>query len=440
MSLLDQLNQFFLSLNQGLCPPPPVGATGATEVIGLTGLTGTVLSNPSAYPATRPVSALAHPILFKESIYSTLVHNFSRYNYYLLLAEQSSASAYLGLPSGAEMVSARDYALTARFDLASHYARAFDHSQETPLSALNRMTTLVGRQLSGLIDQHFYLSDLLLVKELAEHGGFTGITGAQASFLQRYLVVEVPAVPYSDSRGITGDHVDRILARFLLRNKALVRGVNNVEAVTGPSSNVGANLSALLTLTRRYDPLTDLVNNGKKVVSLLSNVYRAISTGRNPSTVAEITTPQAENLAFFGQVVRNNALLGTGATGLTGLTGMNGSNPLIGVQALLCPLLNAIGTTGATGTTGLTGANSALTVWNRYLQALQNYAHAQALYSIALKKGEITLTDPRELGRRLMASKEAVLEQSNKIGALFALSLGVNPAGPAVPYPRSQLL
>jgi hypothetical protein len=185
-----------------------------------------LITKPAPYPGTKPVTSPFFTIQNKFDILSDFQNDWNAHMHWTDETVERGMRAIAGIAGNADYASVIDYYFTNRFDIASHYVRAFDLSQKLPLTSPNDITSPVGRRLVSLLDQHIKIALVISVANL--EGAKLVPAGAAADF-------------------------------------AVKQGV---------LANVGQ--------YAKYDLVADVLSNGKDIVSLIANVSRSISQGIPP--------------------------------------------------------------------------------------------------------------------------------------------------------------
>ena len=290
---------------------------------------------------------------------------------------------------------------TNRFDLFSHYVRAYDKNQVVPLTSLSQFEdSYVGRVLISLLDQHISDTDALTVQSLQSKGVFDVLSAEQLSFIQQEQEAQLLFIP--------GFTPEAIVARQLLKLRLLAR---SRHAPGGSDSNVGTTPEEILELSAAFNPVVDVINNGVEVIRIIANVYAARKAGINPDILeSAITRVNVKNYDDFGDVVAASKFF----------------------QSHEAENLATLESAGLTSS-----GNAAQDVWNAHLVQVALMIDAESNFDMALKNELITSEFPGEYGQALEEANEAVLMHAPQLAGLFALSLGVPTEGSVAAFPTA---
>ena len=301
-------------------------------------------------------------------------------------SKQVAGAAFVGKASFADKSKVDDQYRTNRFDLFSHYVRAFEHLQPMPLRSVDQITSPVGRSLVALLDQHISDTDALQVKQLAAKNVFDSLTSQQTDFLNRL---------HDNERAvISGSTPDAIVARELLRVRLLAR-TSSDPVFAG--ANIVGNSNQLIATAKAFDPVSDVLANGVKVINILANVYVSIAQKRGPQRYeGDILTSVPQHYAALGVLIANEPYFQ--------------KHQAENVATLAKAGLSASG-------------NMAQDVWNAHLVQVAILVDAETTYDAALKAG--TVTEAQTMA--LKEARDAVTGHSPQLAGLFSMTFGIPP-------------
>lgn len=180
------------------------------------------------FPGTLPVKATMLPILNGNDILCQMRQDWSLHTYWMTAFIQHSMRSLSGYNGYSDQATIEDFCRTSRFDIANHYNRSLHISEPSPITDPNEIIYPAGKQLSELLDQQISIVKAMAVKAMDNSNLF------------------------SDK-----DTYNYVQARVLLKN-GLICSSDDYDA---------------------YDPIPELVANGKAVMAVIANVYAA--TGQN---------------------------------------------------------------------------------------------------------------------------------------------------------------
>jgi hypothetical protein len=304
-----------------------------------------LLSTVSAYPGTKPVTSPFFMIQNKFDILSDFQNDWNAHMHWTDETVERAMRALSGIAGNADYASVIDYYFTNRFDIASHYVRAFDLSQKLPLTSVNDITSVVGQRLVVLLDQHIKIA--LVVSVVKLEGAKLMPAGSAAGFAVKQ----------------------------------------------GLLANAGQ--------YAQYDPIADVLANGKAIVSLIANVSRSISQG---------TPPQQ----------KGNAIVAFDQSAYDGFNSYIASSPYFqSTKGMVSKSLSRA---------GIPSMGAAQDVWNSHLAMVVFLITSELAFDVATKAGTIDPNDPN-LPPAVIGADTAMIFHATSVAALFAASLGVTADG-----------
>jgi hypothetical protein len=357
-----------------------------------------VIANPPAFPGSRPVNTPFVPITAPRDIFADFLNMWTSHVRLTVSSKKAIGEAFAGVGSYAERVRQDDLYRTNRYDLESHYVRAFDHDQSMPLSTPEQIASPVGRELVRLMDQHISDTDALMVKALAAKKVFDVLSAQQTAFLQQEQQNQTSVIP--------GNTPDDIVARALLKLRLLAR-TSGEDVAAG--ANVGSNAAQLVAAGKAFDGVTDVITNGVKIINIMANVYVSVAQGLGPQRYAgDITKAVAQHYAAFGRLVADDAYF----------QGHQAEN---------------IATLAKAGL--MTSGNAAQDVWNAHLVQVAILVDAETTVDAALKAGAVTPAQRKALDE----ARAGVEEHAAQLAGLASISFGI-PAYKVLNFPAPERL
>jgi hypothetical protein len=234
-------------------------------------------------------------------------------------------------------------------------------------------------------------------------GVFNKLTSAQIAFIKKDQVDYATVIPCITS--------DTIVARGLVKLGLLATSPNGNGA---SSTNVGSNARTLVALSKRFDPVSDVVANGVKIIGLLANVHASIAAGLGPQRyVGDITQFNQSNYDIFGRVV--------------------GASPYY--QSRKAENLATLAKAGFSSS-----GNPAQDVWTTHIIHIVIMVGAEGDRDVAIRNGTETVKNPGPTGPALQQSNTDLMMHAPQLAGLFSLSLGVPTERGTASYPRPNLL
>jgi hypothetical protein len=125
----------------------------------------TTVTQVPSYPGSKPITAQPHGLYNKFNIYSDLSTAWEGHTALTFQFDQHIMRFLAGLSGYQDALAVNDHYRTNRYDLASHWIRAFNSAQPVP-SGPAGIKTAVGKRFVALMDQHITLSGIVAVQEL----------------------------------------------------------------------------------------------------------------------------------------------------------------------------------------------------------------------------------------------------------------------------------
>lgn len=210
-------------------------------------------SQPPAYPGSSQAGVPFYGIVTRRNILQDFTTQWIMHTHWTVETVERTMRALSGFTGQDDYVATDAYYRRARFDIATSYIRAWDKNQPVPLNEPSQITNVVGRQLVVLLDQHISIATAIAGANLAAAG-----------------LVPADAIP------------PLLVALGLVPNVA--------AAAT-------------------YDPVADVLLNGKNIVGLLANVYKhmtnlfAFNKSKLPS---DILIYNGKNVAAFSDFLQRD--------------------------------------------------------------------------------------------------------------------------------------
>ena len=345
-----------------------------------------VIANPPAFPGTLPKTVPFVNVTAKNDIFADFLNIWTSHVRFTVDSKKAIGQGFAGKTSFADKDRADDLYRTNRFDLASHYVRAFEHTEPMPLQSVSQIISPVGRAQVSLLDQHISDTDGLMTKALAAKGVFDSLNAEQQTFIRQEQQNELSVVP--------GNTPDAIVARELLRLRLITRSSGDAVA---SDNNVGVNAGQLTTIAKAFDGVTDVITNGVKYVNILANVYVSIAQKLGPQRYqGDIIAPVASNYAAFGKLLADEPYF----------------------QEHQAENIATLAKAGLT-----TSGNFAQDVWNAHLVQVAILIDAETTVDAGLKAGNVT----PEQQSALDDARAHVLKHAPQLAGLHSMSFGIPP-------------
>jgi hypothetical protein len=358
-----------------------------------------VIANPPAFPGTQPKVELLQPVTAPRDIYADFLNMWTTHVRTTVSTKKTLGEAYSGKGSVEAFFTENDAYRTNRFDLSTHFVRAFEHLQQpVPIRSADQVTNPVGRAFVSLLDQHISDTDGLTVKALAAKKVFDGLNPQQQQNIERVQQEFLSVVP--------GNSTDSIVARDFLRLHLIAR---NASDPVSTGRNVGTDPGQLMQVAKAFDGVTDVITNGVKIVNILANVYVSIAQKLGPQRYqGDIIAPVTSNYAAFGNLLAAEPFFQ--------------QHQAENVATLAKAGLKASG-------------NVAQDVWNAHLVQVAILVDAETTVDAALKAGNTTPA----MTAALDDARGAVVEHAPSLAGLWSMAFGIPPFK-ALEFPAPERL
>lgn len=231
-----------------------------------------------SYPATLPRSVKFQPIAYPNDVLGQMRQDWSLHMVNTGKFISHAMRAISGYHGYVDTTGLEDLVRTGRFDIASHYNRALDANEPSPITNAEQITGAAGRQLVVLLDRAISLKAAVAIKALDVNGLFTA------------------------------KELDQRVPEQMLLNLGLICNRNEY---------------------RDFDPMEQLIANGRQVVSLIANVWAI----RYLNAVVELTAFDQAAYDAFNQACE--ARLGATAEQVW-LTHLNQVTQLVERELVYC--------------------------------------------------------------------------------------------------------